>query len=66
MIGDKDREYFLLVFAIADHLGWRVHDDTDSGDWVSKEWLEIAWPERQRIAKQAQRDEPRAWRRNDR
>ena len=34
----KDREYFRTAFAIADHLGWAVHDDTDSGAWVTREW----------------------------
>jgi hypothetical protein len=41
---EKEREYFMLAFAIANHLGWNVHDDTDSGDWVSKEGLEVMFP----------------------
>ncbi len=39
-----DRDYMRAAFAIADHLGWRVHDDTDSDDWVSKEMLEASRP----------------------
>ena len=41
---EKERDYFLLAFTIAEHLGWHVHDDTDSGDWVSKDSLNAMFP----------------------
>jgi hypothetical protein len=33
---DRDHEYFAIAFSIADHLGWLVFDDTDSGSTMSR------------------------------
>ena len=41
---DIERDYWMTAFAIAEHLGWIVFDDTDSGSTVSRETLERWWP----------------------
>ena len=45
---ERDAEYVRLAFEIAEHLGWWVHDDTDSDDWVSPDLLEAWWPKHRR------------------
>lgn len=44
---EKEKECFVLAFAIADHLGWKLYDDTVSGSCLGKEWLEMAFPAKQ-------------------
>jgi len=41
---EKERDYFVLAFAIADHLGWPLFDDTDSGCRLDSGWLATAFP----------------------
>jgi hypothetical protein len=43
---DKDHEYFAIAFSIADHLGWLVFDDTDSGALMSRSRAEPEPPPR--------------------
>lgn len=44
---EKERDYFVLAFAIAEHLGWLLYDDTDSGCCLGKGWLEKTFPVKQ-------------------
>lgn len=44
---EKERDYFVLAFDIADHFGWLLFDDTDSGCCRGREWLERAFPTKQ-------------------
>jgi hypothetical protein len=41
---EKERDYFVLAFAIARHFGWLLFDDTDSGCCLGEEWLERHFP----------------------
>ena len=41
---ELERDYWHMAFRIAEHLGWLVFDDTDSGSTVSRETLEFWYP----------------------
>jgi hypothetical protein len=44
---EKEKDYFVLAFAIADHFGWLLYDDTDSGCCLGRDWLERNFPTKQ-------------------
>lgn len=35
-----EQECYWAAYEVTKRLGWRLHDDTDKGDWISKEYLE--------------------------